>query len=654
METSYLEIVTPEGSHRRELGAKPLTIGRHSDNLVVITDEQASRYHCVVEKAGNSYRVRDLKSKNGTRVNDAKIDAVVLRPGDTISVGKTRMRFVTPASKSAPPPPSGGGGGGDDVGPSSIDELAELSGGDDEPAEEPAKKPARPMSGLAGKLFGRGTPKRGQDVTVPAPSSSSSSKKEKSHDSAPDIFANTSGDDDSPVVHEDEEEPVAEEPQDERTRSIRALESLAEAGTDKTIGETDIKLVNARGDILNATARAGEEESPEEEEGPAPDGIRILRLLFLACQRARATDLHVEPKAEDYVVRLRVDGAMVEAAHLDKKSANMMTGVVKVLCDIDVGIRQNIIQEGHFSVRLPDRRVDYRVSFTPSMYGQKLVVRVLDLANAPKYMTDLAMPDWMLQSVRRVSKQDAGMILVAGPTGSGKTTTLYTVLRDIDVQSRNVVTIEDPVEYQIAGVTQIPIDEFKGNTFSTLLRSVLRQDPDVILLGEIRDKETAMTAMQAAMTGHLVFSTVHAKDTVGTIFRLLDLGVEPYLVASALNIVVAQRLIRMLCPYCKEEKKPTPQQTIRMGKAVEGLSKIWVPVGCPKCLNTGFAGRMGVYEMMQVTDDMRDVILKSPTINAIREAIKMTVFVSLQQAGYKLAAEGITSMDEVERVTGTE
>jgi general secretion pathway protein E len=246
------------------------------------------------------------------------------------------------------------------------------------------------------------------------------------------------------------------------------------------------------------------------------------------------------------------------------------------------------------------------------------------------------------------------MVLSCGPTGSGKTTTLYSVLRAIDVNQRNVITIEDPVEYEIAGVTQMPIDQHQGNTFHGLLRSVLRQDPDVILLGEIRDKETATTAMQAAMTGHLVLSTVHAKDTVSTIFRLLNLGVEPYLVASGLNVVIAQRLVRLLCPHCKVDKHPTPQQTMQMQKFVEGVGKVYVPNGCERCMQTGYIGRRAVFEMLTISDDIRDSILQNPTISAIRAAMQKIMFTSLRENGYRLVAEGLTSVDEADRVTGTE
>jgi general secretion pathway protein E len=255
----------------------------------------------------------------------------------------------------------------------------------------------------------------------------------------------------------------------------------------------------------------------------------------------------------------------------------------------------------------------------------------------------------MFEEVQKACKADSGMILVCGPTGSGKTSTLYAVIRDIDVAERNVVTIEDPVEIQLDGVTQIPVNDAQGNTFSALLRSVLRQDPDAILVGEVRDPETAKIALQAAITGHLVFSTVHAKDTIGTVFRLLDLGVEPYLVASGLQLVLGQRLVRKLCPACRIASKPTAEQLARMGKAGEGVEKIYSPRGCPKCVGTGFMGRRGVFELLRVTEEMNEIIMKTPSVAEVQKTLAGSKFVKLVQSGYMLVAEGITSLDEIER-----
>jgi type II secretory ATPase GspE/PulE/Tfp pilus assembly ATPase PilB-like protein len=258
----------------------------------------------------------------------------------------------------------------------------------------------------------------------------------------------------------------------------------------------------------------------------------------------------------------------------------------------------------------------------------------------------------MLDEIVAGIQQDSGMVLVSGPTGSGKTTSLYALIRSIEVSRRNVVTIEDPVEIQLEGVTQIPVSEEKEKSFSQILRSVLRQDPDVILVGEIRDAETARIAMQAAITGHLVFSTVHTKDTVGTIFRLLDLGVEPYLIAQGLHIVLAQRLVRQLCPYCKKPVKPTDEQRTAMGEAGAKVEKIFGPGGCPRCLGTGFSGRRAFFEMLRTNDELRDVILKSPSMQDIARALATRKFMSLQQSGYQLVADGVVAFGEIERTVG--
>ena len=257
----------------------------------------------------------------------------------------------------------------------------------------------------------------------------------------------------------------------------------------------------------------------------------------------------------------------------------------------------------------------------------------------------------MFRTIEKTIKRDAGMLLVCGPTGSGKTSTLYSVLRSIDASERNVVTIEDPVEIQIEGVTQMPVNEDTGNTFAGLLRSTLRQDPDVILVGEIRDAETAKTAVQAAMTGHLVFSTVHARDTMGSLFRLLDLGIEPFLVASGLNLLLAQRLVRTLCPFCKQPTSPTDDQLREMGSKYENLTRIFRPSGCIKCLGTGFAGRRGVFELLVVDDAIRAAISKNNQTE-VQAAVSASRFVSLKMHGYSLVADGQTTFDEVDRVVG--
>jgi type II secretory ATPase GspE/PulE/Tfp pilus assembly ATPase PilB-like protein len=446
MSALQLKLATGRGRPIR-LGKDAITVGRHPDNRLRLKDEMASRHHCVIEPAPDagpgSYRLRDLGSRNGTKLNGMKVTESVLTVGDVIGIG-------------------------------AVEFCVEKRG-----AEGDAKLSSSRRNGGA------------------------------SVDSNPNSAW--------------------------ATELTEILEAFANRGTN----DESPTLIDARG--VDTKAIAG-----------ASDGPRCLRDLLRVASRTEATDIHVEPKTESTHVRMRVDGQMVWITELPKKVAELVAGVLKTCCHMQAAAR-DAIQEGHFSCRFPNRRVEYRVSFTPSVHGQKLVVRVLDQKGVPTSIEDLGLVGYMTEKIKQVTNLDAGMLLVCGPTGSGKTTTLYNCLREIDRDARNVVTIEDPVEYQLEGVTQMPIDDRQGNTFNSMLRSVLRQDPDVILVGEIRDDETARTAMQAAMTGHLVFSTVHAKDTVAALFRLLDLRVEPYLVANSLSLVLAQRLVRTLCPRCKTE-----------------------------------------------------------------------------------------------------
>jgi len=402
-----------------------------------------------------------------------------------------------------------------------------------------------------------------------------------------------------------------------------------------------VVLIDAGGKDTNAL----DSDSP----GPA-----ATKLMLVAAIGTRATDIHFEPRGEHYSMRMRVDGQMVWVSDMPNKIGALVSNMVKSACLISTQPNDAVI-DGHFSARFEGgqhnrKRVEYRVSFTPTVHGPKVVLRVLDAGTAPTSLDDLGMPRYMIDRIRQVCEQDSGLLLVCGPTGSGKTTTLYNGLREIDRDARNVVTIEDPVEYQLDNTTQIPVNSEKGHTFGEVLRSVLRQDPDVILVGEVRDEETARTAMQAAMTGHLVFSTVHSKDSISSVFRLLDLGVEPYLVANSLQLVLAQRLVRVLCPECKRDTPVLPAQATKMGRFLGGKTKVYGPVGCERCLRTGYAGRRAIFELLDVDDDLRDVILNKPTIQAMKKVIEQGLFTTLQQSGWKLVAMGETSVEEVDRV----
>lgn len=402
----------------------------------------------------------------------------------------------------------------------------------------------------------------------------------------------------------------------------------------------EIRLINRRGKHL--TAAAGKTEK-------AADAIEALRQLLFVAFRTRATDLHVEPKPETYALRFRIDGIMHSVGEITSKIGDALMNVVKVLCDIDIS-KKTVVQEGNFSVELSARRVDFRINMTPTMHGQKLALRFLDKGTVPDNFHGLGMAESAVQELERICSQDSGMVILAGPTGSGKTTTLYTALQSVNANMRNIVTIEDPVEYELAGTTQISIDARKGLTFSSVLSSVLRQDPDVILVGEIRDQETAKMAMQAATTGHLVFTTIHARDTVGTIFRLLDLGVEPFLIASAVTMCISQRLVRSLCQNCKRPYKADAAQIRKMGLESRNYGEFFDSVGCKKCMNVGYAGRQALFEILMFNAQLRDVILTRPTITEIRKAAGEWMFETLSECGYRKIIDGETSFSEVDRV----
>jgi len=428
------------------------------------------------------------------------------------------------------------------------------------------------------------------------------------------------------------------------------LVRIANALPGKEFGDHQIEMCASKGNVIYPVA------DPTKRKGPR-EAVDLLRLILLVCFRTGASDIHLEPRDGEYLCRVRIDGEMIDLVKMPSNIGLKLSTIVKVLGEIDIQFKDSI-QEGSFTARVPGkmagqtRRVDYRISFAPGVYGQKLVCRVLDASSAPATLRDLNLPSWVNDELAAAVKQESGMVLVCGPTGSGKTTTLYALLRTIATRNRNVTTIEDPVEIQLPGVTQIPVDEAGGKTFSALLRSILRQDPDVILVGEVRDAETARTAMQAAITGHLVFSTLHTKDTIGTVYRLLDLGVEPYLCAQALQIVLAQRLVRKLCAKCKKGVTPSEKQRAALGPAGKTIGQVFIPVGCPECLGTGFYKRVAFFEMLQITPEMRDAIGRRATMAEVEEIARQGAFISLRTSGYDLVAKGIVSFDEVDESVG--
>jgi len=398
----------------------------------------------------------------------------------------------------------------------------------------------------------------------------------------------------------------------------------------------DIRLLNRKSETVAPSDKAGE-------------ALEALRQLLFAAFRVRATDIHIEPKPEVYSIRFRIDGLLHSVGDITAKMGVAVLNVIKILCEADIS-KRSVVQEGSFAAELPTRRVDFRVNLTPTLHGQKLALRFLDKGTVPGQFENLGMELDVVAELSRICSQDAGLIIIAGPTGSGKTTTLYTALQTIDAYTRNIVTIEDPVEYELSNTTQISIDPVHNLTFASVLSSVLRQDPDVILVGEIRDQETAKMAMQAATTGHLVLTTIHARDTIGTIFRLLDLGVEPFLVANSVTMCISQRLVRVLCPSCKRPFKPDTKTIRRLNLESRQFGDFYEAVGCKKCMNVGYRGRMALFETLLFSPQVRDVILTNPTIGELRKAAGEWMFHTLAGSGYRKVIEGVTTVEEVDRV----
>ncbi|GAB5441801.1 MAG: hypothetical protein Fues2KO_21500 [Fuerstiella sp.] len=396
---------------------------------------------------------------------------------------------------------------------------------------------------------------------------------------------------------------------------------------------------------------SGGEEITVREHVGSGDGPHLLGLLTLIAFQSKTTDIHMEPSQSGVDIRMRIDGTLVHLVEFPKDGVKRLYGIIKVLCETKLGAQQDVL-EGNYSSIAPGRRSDYRVSFTPSVHGHKVAIRILDADNAPTKLKQLGAPPSFVKTIGNVMKQNAGMVLMCGPTGSGKTTTLYSMLRSVDFKARNVMTLEDPVEYQIHGITQINIDAEHGKGFKEMLPALLRQDPDVLLIGEIRDAESAKIAMQATMTGHLVLSTVHAPDTLSTLFRLLDLNADPNMVTSALDLIMSQRLLRTLCEDCKHRRRPDSEDKRRLGGTVRDA--IYEPVGCKSCLGTGYSGRRAIFELLDVKKQVGDAIHSNPSIVDLKKAVRAKDFKTLRDNGYSLVGAGVTTFDEVDRVIGVE
>jgi general secretion pathway protein E len=442
---------------------------------------------------------------------------------------------------------------------------------------------------------------------------------------------------------------------------------------EKPITLIDAQAAEIEAAILSAQSESGSEtldlEAVEigagDGEGEALDDLRALasrapviklvNLMLLEALEHRASDVHVESTTDGLRVRQRIDGVLHDVATHPRQYQAAVISRLKIMANLNIAERR-VPQDGRVRLRLSDRELDVRVSTLPTVHGEGVVLRILDRAMGIRDLGALGMDGDTERRFGRLIQRPNGIILVTGPTGSGKTTTLYAALRRINTSAVKIITVEDPVEYQVEGLTQIPVNPRAGRTFASALRSILRHDPDVIMVGEMRDRETAEIAIQAALTGHLVFSTLHTNDAPGGVTRLLDMGVEPYLVAATVQGILAQRLVRTICPECKVPYRPTAEENRRAEAAGfgKGMRRFRSGGGCGYCAHTGYRGRAGVYELLVMTEGLRSAVARGATLDQLRHDAESAGMVPLERAAWAKAAEGETTIAEALRIASEE
>lgn len=394
-----------------------------------------------------------------------------------------------------------------------------------------------------------------------------------------------------------------------------------------------------------------EREAISVEEGGSGEKpvIRLINRLFIEAIRKKASDIHIEPFEAFSRVRLRVDGSLFEIMRLPPQLRSSVPQRIKVMATMDIG-EKRLPQDGRIQLKTKDRQIDVRVSTLPTVFGEKVVMRLLDQGNSTVNLNKSGFEDDQLKLFREAAKQPYGMVLVTGPTGSGKSTTLYGILSELNSPDSNISTVEDPVEYNMAGVNQVQMKDSIGLNFAAALRSLLRQDPDIIMVGEIRDHETAEIAVKAALTGHMVFSTLHTNDAPSTISRLLHMGLEPFLITAALTLVQAQRLVRILCDSCKEPDTKVTREMLLAAEVPEEWLDKFTPMrgkGCERCANTGYRGRQGIFEVMLLTEEMRNRIVKGANTDQLKEFAVEQGMLTLRQSALMKLFRGTTTLEEV-------
>jgi len=407
----------------------------------------------------------------------------------------------------------------------------------------------------------------------------------------------------------------------------------------KEAGETEIVTQKREEIDLDKLAH-------ESEDAPV---IKIVNLILVQALKEKASDIHIEPFEKTLKLRYRVDGALVEASSPPKALQLPIASRIKILAGLDIAERR-LPQDGRFRIRVSGKEVDLRISVLPTVYGEKIVIRLLDKSALSGSIQNMGMDEATLGRFKAAIDAPHGMILVTGPTGSGKTTTLYTVLQELNSPEYNIVTVEDPIEYQLAGVNQVAVKSDIGLDFAGALRSILRQDPDIVMIGEIRDNETADIAVKAALTGHQVLSTLHTNDAAGAITRLDDMGIEPFLISTSVILSCAQRLVRRICPNCREEFKPEPEMLAKLG-VEDADTTFYHGAGCDRCKRRGYLGRAAILEVLTVSESIRRLIIKRASAAVIKSQAASEGMKTLRMVGIDKAREGVTTLEEVCRVT---
>lgn len=409
--------------------------------------------------------------------------------------------------------------------------------------------------------------------------------------------------------------------------------------------ETDPKLSGGRHDsVVNL-----DEMMEMQESAPVR---KLINMVFLLSIKDHASDIHFEPFEDEFKMRYRCDGVLYEMVPPPRHLATAISSRIKVMAGLDIAERR-VPQDGRIELRIGGNSVDMRVSILPTMFGESVCIRVLDRTVVNLKLDNVGMPPHILEDFRKIIHRPNGIVLVTGPTGSGKTTTLYSALTELNDISEKLITTEDPVEYEIDGICQVPINADIDMTFASALRAILRHDPDVVLVGEIRDLETAQIAIQASLTGHLVFSTLHTNDAASTITRLRDMGVEPFLLTATLEAILAQRLVRKICTQCRTEFEPGREVLMELNLKPEDIKgkKFYYGAGCANCNNMGFKGRLGIFELISIDDELRDLISKRVSVDHLRNVVRQRGVTGLRESGLGALYAGLTTIEEVVRET---